>query len=74
MKRLMVYGAIVGTKAAPVALKFEAAFAEFTAGFNAYQDRHGPGVGRIRTAGWLQAQREEAAELEARAEERREQW
>ncbi len=73
MKRLMVYGAITGTKAVPVALKFEAAFAEFNAGFEAYFDRRGPGQGRMRSIGWLEAHREEKVELEARAEERREQ-
>lgn len=74
MKRLMVYGGSAGTKAAPVALKFEAAFAEFNAGFEAYLDRRGPGQGRIRSIGWLEAHREESVELEARAEERRSQF
>lgn len=69
----MIIGAIAGHPALPVALKFEAAFAEFNAGYNAYFSGCGPGAGRLRISGWLQAHREEMRELEARQEERREQ-
>ena len=70
----MIIGAIVGQPALPVALKFETAFAEFNAGYTSYWQRRGPGAGRLRCAGWLQARREEQQELEARQEERREQF
>lgn len=43
---------------------------EFQSGYDAYFDRCGPGRGRQRIAGWLQAYRDEKAELEQRQEER----
>lgn len=67
---MMIVGAIIGRPAHPVALKFSAAYGEFIDGYAAYFDRRGPGQGRIRCAGWLQAHREEQRELEARQEER----
>lgn len=68
----MIIGAITGQPAHPVALKFQAAYGEFIDGYTSYFDRRGPGPGRIRCAGWLQAHREEQRELEYRQEERRE--
>ncbi len=47
-----------------------AALAEYQAGYTAYQNRRGPGLGLLRTAGWLQAWRDERAELRQRAEQR----
>ena len=73
MQKLIV-GAITGRPAHPVALKFQAAYGEFIDGYTAYFDRRGPGQGRIRCAGWLQAHREEQRELEYRQEERRSQF
>ena len=70
----MIIGAIAGQPALPVALRFQAAFSEFNGGYANYWQRRGPGVGRLRCAGWLQAHREEQRELEARQEERREQF
>lgn len=70
----MIIGAIVGQPATPVALRFQAAFAEFNAGYASYWQGCGPGVGRLRSSGWLVANREERQELEARQEERREQF
>lgn len=69
----LISGAFVGFPPPPVALRFEAAFTEFNAGYDAFFHRRGPGPGRLRCAGWLQAHREEQRELEARREERREQ-
>ena len=67
---MMIVGAITGRPAHPAALKFSAAYGEFIDGYTAYFDRRGPGQGRIRCAGWLQAHREEQRELEARREDR----
>lgn len=72
--RTMITGAITGRPAHPVALKFQAAYGEFIDGYTAYFDRRGPGQGRIRCAGWLQAHCEEHREIEARQEERRPQF
>jgi len=47
-----------------------AAWSEYRAGYVAYLDRSGPGLGLMRTAGWLQAWRDERAELRQRADER----
>lgn len=69
MQKLIV-GAITGRPAHPVALKFSAAYGEFIDGYTAFFDRRGPGQGRIRCAGWLQAYREEQRELESRREDR----
>lgn len=38
---------------------------EYQSGYNAYFMRRGPGIGLLRTAGWLQAARDERAELAA---------
>lgn len=43
---------------------------EFTAGYNAYWERRGPGVGCNRTRGWLAAAAEERRELAERAQDR----
>lgn len=43
---------------------------EYELGYNAYVMGNGPGVGLLRTAGWLQAWRDEQAELRQRAAER----
>lgn len=48
-------------------------YMEFDAGYTAYNNLRGPGVGRNRAMGWLEAHRESAAYIEERAEERREQ-
>lgn len=47
-----------------------AAWTEYQTGYVAYLDRRGPGLGLMRTAGWLQAWRDERAELRQRADER----
>lgn len=47
---------------------------EYQAGYDAYFARRGPGVGRLRAAGWLQAHRDEMRELAARTEERNSQF
>lgn len=46
----------------------------FDEGHDAYFDRRGPGSGKPRVDGWLAAHREEMREIEARQEERREQF
>lgn len=46
-------------------------YMEFNAGYDAYNNLRGPGSGRNRFAGWLQARRESAAYVEEREEERR---
>lgn len=46
----------------------------FNEGRTAYFDRRGPGSGKPRADGWLSAYREEMREIEARQEERREQF
>ena len=74
LMQTMIVGAITGRPAHPVALKFQAAYGEFIDGYTSYFDRRGPGQGRLRCAGWLQAHREEMKELEARHEERRSQF
>lgn len=71
---MMIVGAITGRPAHPVALKFSVAYGEFIDGYTAFQCGRGPGQGRIRIAGWLQAHREEQREIEARQEERRSQF
>lgn len=43
---------------------------EYQSGYNAYFMRRGPGIGLLRTAGWLQAARDERRELRQRADER----
>lgn len=48
-------------------------FVEFVAGFDAYFDRKGPGIGLMRSAGWIQACYAERAELARRDDERGEQ-
>lgn len=58
----------------PIVLTLTAVLSECQAGYDAYFDRRGPGVGRLRCAGWLQAYHDERAELEARQEERRSQF
>lgn len=70
----LIIGAIVGHPPLPVALNFSVAFSEFNAGHAAYFNRRGPGPGRLRCAGWLQAHREEQQELAARQEERQQQF
>lgn len=47
-----------------------ATWLEYQAGYNAYFMRRGPGIGLLRTAGWLQAARDERRELRQRADER----
>lgn len=42
----------------------------FQAGYCAYLDRRGPGIGRLRNAGWLQARKDFCAEMRQRADER----
>lgn len=43
---------------------------EYQSGYNAYFMRRGPGIGLLRTAGWLQAARDERSELRQRSDER----
>lgn len=43
---------------------------EYQLGYNAYGMGKGPGMGLLRTAGWLQAWRDECAELRQRADDR----
>jgi len=45
---------------------------EYQLGYNAYGMGRGPGFGLLRSAGWLQAWRDEQAELRQRADERSE--
>lgn len=71
---MMIVGAITGRPAHPVALKFEAAYGEFIDGYTAFNRGRGPGHGRLRCAGWLQAHREMQREIEERQEERRSQF
>lgn len=47
-----------------------ATFAEYQAGYSAYFNRRGPGSGFVRSAGWLQAAKDERRELRQRADER----
>lgn len=68
-RKVMVVGAVVQPGVMSIAATV---FSEFKAGHTAYFDRKGPGRGRFRSAGWLQAYREEKAEIEERQEERRE--
>lgn len=68
--RILVCGAICGAPVVtPTALKFFVAWNQFSAGFDAYNAGHGPGSGRLRAAGWLQAHRELRNYLEERQEE-----
>jgi len=46
------------------------AWTEYQLGYNAYGMGNGPGLGSLRTAGWLQAWRDEQAELRQRADDR----
>jgi hypothetical protein len=47
-----------------------ATFAEYQAGYRSYFNRRGPGSGFVRSAGWLQAARDERREMRQRADER----
>lgn len=72
MKRILVCGAITQAPTiTPTALKFFVAFSQFNAGYHSYNQGRGPGQGRIRAAGWLQAAHELQRSLEERQEERR---
>jgi len=74
-KRILVCGAICGAPTTtPTALKFYVAWNQFSAGFHAFNQGYGPGHGRIRAAGWLQAHHELQRYVEERQEERRAQW
>jgi hypothetical protein len=42
-----------------------AAFTDYEAGYNAYQNQRGPGLGRLRAFGWLQAHKDEQATIAA---------
>jgi hypothetical protein len=73
-KRILVCGAITqAPTVTPTALKFFVAWNQFNAGYHAYNQNRGPGHGRSRAAGWLQAALELRQELEERQEERRSQ-
>jgi len=71
---IRIAGNIRTLRTLPLAMTLVAVFAEYEAGYTAFGDRRGPGNGRIRAAGWLQAHRNEVAELEERQEARRSQF
>lgn len=67
-------GNVRSLPALPLAITLPAAIDTFKAGYDAYFNRRGPGVGRLRSLGWLQAHRDETNEIEMRQEERRSQF
>lgn len=58
----------------PLAMTLPEVLQHFQEGHDAYLRGRGPGQGRIRCAGWLQAQREVSAEIEEIREDRRSQF
>lgn len=71
-KRILVCGAICQAPTiTATALKFFVAWNQFNAGYHSFNQGRGPGQGRIRAAGWLQAARELRQYVEERQEERR---
>jgi len=51
-------------------LYFRYILPRINAGATAYQDRRGPGIGKLRSTGWLQAHLDECTEIAQRADER----